>query len=259
MKPEIDVLIFGGQSNMQGGSEGLPADNTPVPDAWQYHYLTDSLDPLCDPAGDPLGNPTLIGEERPGGSLMPSACRTYIRETGRPVVAIHVARGGTRIDEWMPDTQRYALGMEKIQAGLRKVREQYIVRHVYYVWLQGESDAINRTTSAEYKERLTVYKEALKRDAGIEMFGIIQVGYFCCTVSWLTDRTKEDARACDETIIQAQAELPDEDPDFVLLTDICPVISLDAVYINPGAEGHYNNRGLTRIGEETGKALAKLG
>ena len=109
MKPEIDVLIFGGQSNMQGGSEGLPADNTPVPDAWQYHYLTDSLDPLCDPAGDPLGDPTLIGEEIPGGSLMPSACRTYIRETGRPVVAIHVARGGTRIDEWMPDTQRYAL------------------------------------------------------------------------------------------------------------------------------------------------------
>lgn len=258
MKPEIDILIFGGQSNMQGGSEGIPADNPPVPGAWEYHYLTDSLDPLCHPAGDPLGDPILIGEPVPSGSLMPDACRAYMAIAGRPVVAIHVARGGTRIDEWMPDTERYALGIKKIQAGIRKAREIGTVRHIRYLWLQGESDAINRTTEAEYMERMTVYKDALKRDAGIEVFGIIQVGYFCCTVSWLTDRTKEDSKACDEVIMRAQERLAVDDPDFIMLTKICPIISLDPEYINPNAEGHYNNKGLNLIGREAGKALATL-
>ncbi|MBQ8683686.1 MAG: hypothetical protein IJ518_04125 [Clostridia bacterium] len=258
MKPEIDILIFGGQSNMQGGSEGIPTINEPVEGALEYHYLTDTLDTLCHPCSEPLGDPILLGEVVGGGNLAPDACRAYMQATGMPVVVIHAARGGTRIDEWLPGTDRYELALKKLQAGLKKAAEYGNIRHIYYLWLQGESDAIHRTTEEQYIERLTLYKNALKEAIGIEKFGIIEVGYFCCTVSWLTDRTKEDSKQCDEVIMGAQEKLPAIDEDFVLLTQICKTISLDPEYINPDAEGHYNNKGLSLIGTEAGKALATL-
>lgn len=52
------------------------------------------------------------------------------------------------------------------------------VGHVFYVWLQGESDAIRKLPEAEYLQKIIAFKDALKRDCGIEKFGIIRVGYF---------------------------------------------------------------------------------
>ena len=56
----LDILIFGGQSNMQGQTEALPIPNEPVDGASEYRYLTDSLIPLQHPVGELIGDSLLL-------------------------------------------------------------------------------------------------------------------------------------------------------------------------------------------------------
>ena len=51
---KTDILIFSGQSNMQGQTEALPFPNDPVSDALEYRLLTDSLVPLMHPVGETI-------------------------------------------------------------------------------------------------------------------------------------------------------------------------------------------------------------
>ncbi len=254
----MDILIFAGQSNMQGETEGLPACNEAVENAWEYRFETDSLVPVAHPVGEDLGNELLMRSTGGCGSLVPDFCRVYTRETGRKVLAIHTARGNTRIDEWQKGTDRYECALQKIRAGMEKAKTVGTIDRIYYIWLQGESDAIKRTTEDAYVQMLKAYKDDLKNDVGIEKFGIIKVGYFCGTVTWITDRTREEGRVCDEVIMAAQERIVKEDSDFVMLTRICREFSLDPQYINPFAQGHYNNAAMTIIGTEAAKALAQL-
>ncbi|MBQ8683685.1 MAG: hypothetical protein IJ518_04120 [Clostridia bacterium] len=253
----IDILIFAGQSNMAGATESIPYPNDPVKGAVEFRYLTNMLQPLTHPVGEVLGGDLLTGVNK--GSPVPYTCDAYIKASGRQAVAIHVAQGATKIAEWLKGTDRYTLAVDKIKAGIKLAKQHGKIGHIYCVWLQGESDAIDRTSKETYMQRLTQFKNDLKKDVGLEKFGIIEVGYFAYTVDWLTDRTKEDAKQCDETIMQAQEELPKVDSDFVMLTQICKTkLSLDNAYENPLADGHYTNKGVAIIGEEAGKALAKL-
>ena len=254
----MDILIFGGQSNMQGQTESLPACNEPVENAREYRFEGDTLIPLAHPMGEKLEDGLLLGASDGHGSMVPDFCQAYVKTTGRKVVAIHTARGNTTLSQWLKGTERYNCALRKIRAGIEKAKKTGTVDRIYYIWLQGESDAIERTAKNDYIRLLTAYKNDLKADAGIQKFCIIEVGYFCATVRWLTDRTKEDAKACDETIMQAQETLAKTDSDFVLLTDICKELSLKPQCINPFADGHYNNAAMTIIGTEAGTALAKL-
>ena len=254
---DIDVLIFGGQSNMEGETECLPNPNEVVEQAWEYCLLTDELRPVQHPVGEDLE--PLLGPASYGfGSLAPDCCRAYIAKTGHPVVMIHAAQGATTVAQWQKGTERYDKVVEKLTAGIRKAATLGTVKNIYYVWLQGESDAIERTTGEEYAARLTAYKDDLKRDVGFHRFGIIQVGYFCGTVRWLSDRTREEGRQDDEVIQGAQEALVARDADFVMLTRDAVPMSLDAQFINPHADGHFNNRGLAILGTLAGEALAKL-
>jgi hypothetical protein len=263
MKETVDILLFGGQSNMQGQTECLPEENEPVEGAFEYRFLTDELIPLRHPVGEDIGDVpedlALKGAHEGHGSLVPDACRAYVEKTGRKVIALHVACGGTRIDEWLRGTRRFDHTLDKIKAGLAKVRDTYEIGHIAYLWLQGESDAIERNSTEVYVERMTAFKNDLKREVGIEVFGIIKVGYFCHTVSWMRPIMDAEAgRISDEAIMEGQERLVREDPNFVMLTRVCPEMSLDDKWINPYAEGHYSNAAMTLIGTEAGKALADI-
>lgn len=156
----MDVIIFGGQSNMQGQTEGLPTENAPVEGAREYRFLTDELKPLAHPVGeDVCFEKWLAAAHEGGGSLVPAFCRAYVKATGREVVAIHAAKGSTTLAEWQRGTQHFYHAERKILAGLRKARETGTVDRVYYVWLQGESDAMIYTTEEEYYEGLLRYKK----------------------------------------------------------------------------------------------------
>lgn len=254
----MDIIIFGGQSNMQGQTEGCPEKNEPVKGALEYRVCQNGLIPLKHPVGEEYGNEQLLcGSSKGGGSLVPAFCRAYVDETGREVIAIHAAKGNTAIGEWQKGTPRFDSMAQKIRLGIKKAEEKGTVEHIYYVWLQGESDAIIRTSEEEYLESLIRYKNTLKKEFGIEKFGIIKVGYFFCTAQWLKQiSTYEEKRKCDEAIMRAQERAVEEDSDFVMLTRICTELSQNPEYINPQASGHYNNVGMEIIGKEAGKELA---
>ena len=257
----MDVIIFSGQSNMQGQTEGLPPINESVENALEYRLIGNTAIPLRHPVGEELGglDKFTLGSYQGGGSLVPGFCKEYVNQTNKKVMAIHVARGSTTIAEWQKGTQRYHAISEKIRYGLNKARELDSVDKIYFVWLQGESDAIIGTETDKYLQNLVQLKNDLKKDFGIDKFAIIKVGYFFCVSSWHAHvSTYEAKRICDEKIMQAQELAVAQDDDFVMLTRVCTEFSQDEKYINPDASGHYNNATMDVIGAIAGKALAEL-
>lgn len=255
---KTDIIIFSGQSNMQGETEALPQPNNEIENAFEYRFLSDELIALKHPVGENIGNSLLCCSNLGRGNLVPDFCRAYTEQSGNSVVAIHAARGSTTISDWLKGTDRYNALIEKVKAGIKKTTETTQINKIYLVWLQGESDSINRTSKDDYKKQLAEFKNCLKTEIGINKFCLIEIGYFCFTADFITDRTKEDGKLCDEEIMKAQEELPCEDSDFILLTQITKELSLNREYINPEVDGHYNNKAMTIIGSTAGKALAKL-
>lgn len=244
---------------MQGQSERL-SERAVVPQAWEYRLLTDSLVPLCNPVGEditvqktqgyPFMKETSLGEwleHHTAGSaayghtnLVPACCRAYTQATGREVTAVHIAKGSTQIAYWLPEGAGHSLLLEKASAAVAKVHPE----RIWFVWLQGESDALASTSKECYKESLVRLMAALK-EVGTEKFGVIQVGRFA-----------GDAR--DDAIIAAQSEICREHPDFVMLTTLAERLNREPRYMNPAVRGHFSAEGLETLGTAAGEALARL-
>ena len=260
----MDVIIFGGQSNMQGQAEKRLWD-TPVPNAWEYKFLQDTAVPLADPAGENItyeltaGSAIHDNSEIPGwldrhvlgaacydrATMVPAFCDTYVQNTGRPVLAVHAAKGSTQVHEWLPGTKGYDALVAKSRGALRYAALHGGAEHVDFVWLQGESDAIFQVTTEEYMARIRKLCAALRESLGIEHFGIIRVGRF----------TKDDR---DLQIMEAQERVCREDAEFVMLTDIAAQLNNDPEAMNPYIGGHFGAVGLDRLGKAAGAALAAL-
>lgn len=252
----MDVLIFSGQSNMQGSTGSFPEEPA-VAHALEYKFLTDELTALCHPVGEFIGDGLLKGAALGNGSLVPYFCARYTERTGREAVAIHVAKGNTEIAEWMRGTPRFDAMIEKVRAGLAKVRASYPVDRVFFIWLQGESDALEQTGTEKYLERLTEFKNDVKRQIPIEKFFLIKVGHFSEFADWNPHPVKEK-RKNDREIMRAQELAPKRDPDFHILTRVCTRLSLKKKYLNDKEFGpHYNNAGMKIVGTRAADGLVK--
>lgn len=84
------------------------------------------------------------------------------------------------------------------------------------------------------------------------------MGYFCRIAEWLEYSKNGEGKLRDEEIMAAQESVTLTDDDFVLLTDICKTISMDEEYMNPNVGGHYNNKGMEKIGKTAGAKLAEF-
>ncbi|MBQ2881569.1 MAG: hypothetical protein IJE40_04825 [Clostridia bacterium] len=259
-KVPVDVIIFSGQSNMQGQSECL-SEKDIVNNAYEYKWLTDEVLPLSNPVGENITYSMKKGysvmfetdlsawhKEHVFGAacygntnLVPSFCRTYTEITKRSVVAVHAAKGSTKISEWLPGSQIYNALIQKTRGAIEKVKPE----RVFFVWLQGESDAIEGVMKSNYKAALHMLCDAVKTDLEIDKFGIIRVGRF----------TDDDR---DLEIIWAQDEICQEDGDFMMLTDIATKLNEQAEYMNPYVKGHYSAKGLELLGSTAAKALCEI-
>ena len=131
----MDVIIFCGQSNMQGFTEGVPNMNEPVLGASEYRWMGDLVVPLRHPVGEGFGgrdaNEYFLASN--GGSLVPAFCREYVKNTDKEVMAIHVTRGNTTVGEWLRGTGRFHYAIQKIQAGIEKAKSLGEVERIYFV------------------------------------------------------------------------------------------------------------------------------
>lgn len=269
----MDIIIFCGQSNMQGQTDRL-SDNSIVKGAYEYKWLQNELTPLCNPVGENITYDKKAGVEFDQNcvgsvwranhvlgsacygytNLVPKFCEAYIARTGNEVTAVHAAKGDTIIAQWLPGTPAYQMLKEKALGAIRKVQEKkipgaggnvqehYRPGHIYFVWLQGESDAIKGHTREDYIEKLLLLQAALQKDLGIGKFGIIRVGHF----------TNDDR---DLEIMAAQEEVCRENEAFVMLTQIATELNQEPEYMNPNAAGHFSAKGLERLGEAAGDML----
>lgn len=252
----MDILIFSGQSNMQG-STGEKCTEPQVDGAFEYKFLTNELLPLKNPVGEDLGGNVLARSALGNGSLVPFFCKEYARLTKKQVTAIHVAKGDTTIDSWQKGTERFELATKKILCGIEKVRENFPVEKIYFVWLQGESDAIKRTGTAAYERMLVAFKNALKEKVDFDKFAVIRQGYFSEFASW-SEGSKEEKRKSDEEIMNAFELAAKKDDDFLILTRICAELSREQKWLNPKEFGpHYNNAAMKIIGTDAGARLAE--
>lgn len=256
----MDLIVFSGQSNMQGQSECL-SEHDIVKNACEYKWLTDEAVPLQNPVGENITYtmeqgfsitpethiPSWLKEHALGSScygntnLVPSFCRTYTEITRRSVVAVHASKGSTRISDWLPGSPIYDVLIQKVHGAIRKVSAE----RIFFVWLQGESDALAGTSRNDYKAALFALRDGLKRDVGIDLFGIIRVGRFT-----------NDAR--DLEIISAQDEICREDEGFLMLTDISSALSAKREYMNPEVRGHYSAKGLEYLGRAAAETLGNI-
>ena len=259
----MDVIIFGDQSNMQGQTEAL-SETEIVSNGYEYRYLTDTLVPLRNPVGENIRydgskGKTFMADSDPAqwladhalGSacyghtnLIPAFCRAYLSVTSGNAVAVHTAKGSTQVKDWLPGTREYKLLTSKAMAAIRRVKAEGKVGKIYFVWLQGESDAIFSNSKENYKAQLASLGEALERDLGIDQFGVIRVGHF----------TKDER---DQIIMDAQDELCREHPLFFMLTRIATELNGIPACRNPGGAGHYSALGAERLGAAAGDALGR--
>jgi len=275
----MDIIIFGGQSNMQGQTECL-SDTSAVTNAYEYKWLEDCLVPLQNPVGENIKYDKTQGEFFATGmngktwrdmhalgaacyghtNMVPKFCEAYLKEKAgeaqatkcgcidkdiTQVMAVHAAKGSTKIEEWLPGTEGYRFLTGKAQGAITYAQDADIeIGHIYFVWLQGESDAIAGNSKAVYKERMTCLKNALKMELQIEKFGVIRVGCF----------TNDDR---DLEIINAQSEICKEDEDFLMLTEIATELNKQPLYMNPDVKGHYSALGLETLGTVAGEVLGK--
>lgn len=256
----MDIIIFSGQSNMQGQSDCLSESNI-VKDAYEYKWLTDALVPLQNPVGENITYSMEQGYEVTPEThlpswrdahafgaasyghtnLVPSFCRVYTEITKRSVLAVHAAKGSTVISDWLPGSSLYHILTKKARGAIDKISPD----RIYFVWLQGESDAIARVTKDEYKASLRILCDALKADLGINLFGIIRVGRF----------TNDEH---DLEIISAQDEICREDKDFAMLTDIATELNQINEYMHPNIKGHFSAKGLELLGSTAAKTLSNI-
>ena len=260
---DMDVIVFCGQSNMQGQSETL-SESEPVQNAYEYKWLTNKLVPVKNPVGESIrydgseGYMLTSNDQIPDWledhvlgaasyghtNLVPSFCRAYIEQSETDVLAVHAAKGSTVIAHWLPGTDGYRAIVEKTQAAIRKARREHTVCKIYVVWLQGESDAISGNSKEYYKEKLAELASALKNDLAVDRFAIIRVGRFT-----------GDAR--DQAIIDAQDEICEEHEDLLMLTKIATELNSKPEFMNPDVHGHYSAKGLEVLGRAAGGALGK--
>ncbi len=263
MKEKTDIIIFGGQSNMQGQTECL-SDTETVSNAYEYKWLTNKFIPLKNPVGEDITYDHKAGYYVDKGkdhsewrakhvtgsscyghtNLVPQFCRSYLKHSRNNVIAVHIAKGSTVINQWLPETDGYGIILKKASGAIEKAKEEYTVNRIFFVWLQGESDAIAATSKEDYKERLTILSDALKKDLGVEKFGIIRVGIFT-----------KDSR--DDEIISAQSEICEENSGFLMLTEKAKSFFEIKEYMNPYAHGHFGAKGLEALGALSGDALGR--
>jgi hypothetical protein len=257
----IDVILFGGQSNMQGQTERL-TNSEVIEGAYEYRFLDHAIKPLANPVGESILRngekgytirekaeiPQWLEDHVLGGAsggctnLVPEFCRSYRAACGKEVLAIHAAKGSTKIAEWLPGSEGYAMLLRKAKRGIEKIRETYKVDTVLFAWLQGESDAIVGNSTEYYAEKITELKNALKEELGIEKFGIIRVGRF----------TNDEK---DLSIMEAQEKVCRVDEDFLMLTRMATELCAKPEYMNPHVRGHYSATGLELLGADGGKTL----
>lgn len=154
-----DVYLLIGQSNMAGRGYLTAEDTTGTIDG--VYLLNDKSKP--EPARHPLNRYSTVRKDikmqqiGPGGTFG----EEMHRKTGRRILLVVNAKGGTSIKEWACGKILYTEAVKRCLEGMKYGKLKGIL------WLQGCSDSSPKAV-AEYPSRLVTLASSLRKDLGVE-------------------------------------------------------------------------------------------
>jgi hypothetical protein len=158
-----DVFVIAGQSNASGRGYMVYTATHP--------YLKGAIfgndytwRELSDPVDSNAGQIDAISGDPDAGGSVWALLGTYIMNARNiPVAFVPAARGGTSLGEWTPPRNRFdrstyygSMAFRARETGARAV-----------LWWQGEIDALNGVTQADYAARFSQLASAIQNDLGI--------------------------------------------------------------------------------------------
>ena len=139
------VIATGGQSNAANTNSGAD-EREPSPDVLTFH------EGACHLAASPM-----LGATGGRGSLWPALGDALAARTGRPVVFVNGAVGGTEFTDWLDPRSGYLAALEDRIAGAAAAG----MAPDLLLWHQGETDAAVSSGAEESEAKLTALTAAL--------------------------------------------------------------------------------------------------
>ena len=151
---EYDVYLLIGQSNMAGRGTMQASDTTGSIEG--VYLLSDAGEVL--EARNPLNRYSSIRKDISMQQIGPGTgfSEQMYKKTGRKVLLVVNARGGSKIEEWLPGTVYFNEAVRRCRQAMEYGELKGIL------WHQGCSNA--RTDRQEYMEMLSSLTEALRED-----------------------------------------------------------------------------------------------
>ena len=245
---EADLILFMGQSNMSGaGGNAKEAPELIKGAGYEYRAVSqpEELCVLTEPFGENENREGYLDDRGlipRNGSLVTSFVNAYYEQTRERVVAVSASRGSARISSF----NDYLLEdvIQRLENAKRVMTEKKVnIRHIYMVWLQGETDAYLEIQKEEYIGEMQKMLFTLQ-PYGVEKCFVIQIGNGIC-----------DGVAFDCTEMQkTQEQLCETDENFVLVSTLGKSLS-EPPYMEDGI--HFTQQALNILGEDAGTNAGK--
>jgi len=263
----VDIWVLAGQSNMQG--YGLLSEATQAADPRVEHLMSDgtwapAVDPLHRlwesdlPVHREIERAGLVAEDRHltdaelaqrdrglgrGGAGLGIAFGSAMADaTGRRIVLIPTAHGGTTLEQWSPgfgglprDSTHTLYGALLDRIARARARDGAVLRGV--LWYQGESDA-TPARCRDYADRFDAWIRQLRQDLADPTLPVyaVQLGRFV----WGTDGG-EGTESSWDAIREAQRTLPQRTPHTGVVSAVDLALT-DAIHLNSASLARLGRR-----------------
>lgn len=185
-KKSVDLFLFMGQSNMAGrgvSSSKWPETVSDLTEGAGYEFRAISDPTKLYKIEEPFGFyedkvEGMDDHRKKTGSMVTSFVNAYYRYANTPIVGIAASVGGTSIAKWQPGTPFLIDVEERLNLAIHYLESNnYIIRHKYMLWCQGESDGDIARSKSDYKQ----YFETMLGDLinkGIEKCFLVRIGNY---------------------------------------------------------------------------------
>lgn len=240
----VDLIMFAGQSNMSGcGGDASLAPFVSDEAGMEFRAVSDptKLYSIVEPFGVNENNINGL-MEKPGGkkgSLVSAFVNEYYSDTQTQVIAISASRGEMAIGQFLDTGVMEDVHSRLVVAKNYLADNDYEIAHIYMVWLQGESDALNKTSQETYIAQMNDFVEPLFEE-GLQKVFVITPGRMT------------QYKDIYNSIIDAQIGMCRDDDRYALATSVLsavPVEYMSDIY-------HYNQHVLNMVGIEAAKSAA---
>ena len=248
----VDVFMFMGQSNMGGRGTASESIVCGAGHGFEFKAVTDptALYPLEEPFGALENNEGISDmsgrDPKKTGGLVSAFCEAYYQETGIPVVGVSASQGGTNSTEWQPGNGLLEEAQRRLQLCLDYMcsQDEYVVRHIEMVWLQGESDAGAQVPYETYSANMQNVVNGMKA-IGVEHCFLIQIGDYMESV-------REDYFERYRVFQTLQAEMCENLEDFTLVSIKLSGMPESMMHLN----NHFRQPAYNIVGNDAGKNTA---